>query len=60
MGMDPMQRQLLEVAYECFENGLSKSEISPDEITAKQHFSWRSNGEATGEPYIRLYWRHDR
>jgi hypothetical protein len=21
MGMDPMQRQLLEIAYECFENG---------------------------------------
>ena len=35
--MDPMQRQLLEVAYECFENGmirLPKIRYTADKIAA--------------------------
>lgn len=59
MGMDPMQRQLLEVAYECFENGELRSCLQYVVHPTNRSVSWRASRETLRQLDVRLHRRHD-
>jgi len=55
-GMDPMQRQLLEVAYEAFENGELLQKIATKNLPFVSKL-WRLTGTNSWYTLRKSYWK---